>query len=84
MPDSAGLPFDDTADFEAAERGLIDAGDPVVRNDKDEVVQDNGSYASFLTGDTPDAVCPSVWRQSTLVARQGLFEAGRDLPGPRL
>ena len=38
MPDSAGLPFDDTADFEAAERGLIDAGGPVVRNDKGEVV----------------------------------------------
>ena len=38
MPDSPGLPFDDTADFEAAERGLIDAGDPVVRSDKGEVV----------------------------------------------
>ena len=74
MPDSTGLPFDDTADFEAAERGLIDAGDPIVRNDEGEVVWDNGSYGRFLTGDAPDTVHPSLWRQSTLVARQGLFE----------
>src|ERR1700761_4191802 len=73
MPDRTGLPFGYTADFEATERGLIDAGDPVVRNDKGEVVWDNGSY-SFLAGDAPDTVHPSLWRQSTLVARQGLFE----------
>ena len=42
MADRTGLPFDDTADFEAAERGLIDAGDPVVRNEEGEVVWDNG------------------------------------------
>jgi alkyl sulfatase BDS1-like metallo-beta-lactamase superfamily hydrolase len=74
MPDRIGLPFGDTADFEAAERGLIDPGDPVVRNDQGEVVWDNGSYSSFLTGDAPGSVHPSLWRQSTLVAKQGLFE----------
>jgi alkyl sulfatase BDS1-like metallo-beta-lactamase superfamily hydrolase len=74
MPDQIGLPFGDTADFEAAERGLIDPGDPVVRNDQGEVVWDNGSYSSFLTGDAPGSVHPSLWRQSTLVAKQGLFE----------
>ena len=73
MPDGTGLPFGDTADFEAAERGLVDAGEPVVRNEAGEVVWDNGSY-SFLTGDAPETVHPSLWRQSTLVARQGLFE----------
>ena len=72
MPDRTGLPFDDTADFEAAERGLIDAGD---RNEAGEVVWDNGSYSSFLTGDAPGTVHPSLWRQSTLVAQQGLFDA---------
>jgi alkyl sulfatase BDS1-like metallo-beta-lactamase superfamily hydrolase len=56
MADRTGLPFDDTADFEAAERGLIDAGDPVVRNEAGEVVWDNGSYTSFLTGEAPDTV----------------------------
>jgi alkyl sulfatase BDS1-like metallo-beta-lactamase superfamily hydrolase len=72
-PDPTELPFGDTADFEAVERGLIDRGDPVVRDDKGAVVWDNGSY-SFLAGETPDTVHPSLWRQSTLVARQGLFE----------
>ena len=73
MPDRTGLPFGDTADFEAADRGLIDAGDPVVRNEAGQVIWDNGSYG-FLTGEAPDTVHPSLWRQSTLVARQGLFE----------
>ncbi|HUB21394.1 MAG TPA: alkyl sulfatase dimerization domain-containing protein [Streptosporangiaceae bacterium] len=72
-PDLTELPFGDTADFEAVERGLIDRGDPVVRDDKGAVVWDNGSY-SFLAGEAPDTVHPSLWRQSTLVARQGLFE----------
>jgi len=74
MPDGAGLPFGDAADFEAAERGLVDAGDPVVRTAAGKVVWDNGSYSSFLTGEAPETVHPSLWRQSTLVARQGLFE----------
>src|ERR1700743_2137344 len=74
MPDRIGLPFGDTADFEAAERGLIGPGDPLVRTDHGEVVWDNGSYSSFLTGDAPGTVHPSLWRQSTLVAKQGLFE----------
>ena len=73
MADGEGLPFGDTADFEAAGRGLIDAGDPVVRNEAGEVVWDNGSYG-FLAGDAPETVHPSLWRQSALVARQGLFE----------
>ena len=73
MANGEGLPFGDTADFEAAERGLIDAGDPVVRNEAGEVVWDNGSYG-FLAGDAPETVHPSLWRQSALVARQGLFE----------
>jgi alkyl sulfatase BDS1-like metallo-beta-lactamase superfamily hydrolase len=73
MPDRTGLPFGDTADFEAADRGLIDAGDPVVRNQAGRVIWDNGFYG-FLTEEAPDTVHPSLWRQSTLVARQGLFE----------
>ena len=31
------------------------------------------SYA-FLTGEAPTSVNPSLWRQSRLVAKQGLFE----------
>ena len=38
------------------------------------MIWDNGSYSSFLAGDAPDTVHPSLWRQSTPVARQGLFQ----------
>ncbi|HKG25148.1 MAG TPA: hypothetical protein VKB09_05825, partial [Thermomicrobiales bacterium] len=34
---------------------------------------DTDSYA-FLTGEAPTSVNPSLWRQSTLVAKQGLYE----------
>lgn len=64
----------DTADFDATSRGRIDELSPgVVRAVGGEVVWDNDSYA-FLEGDAPDTVHPSLWRQSQLVARQGLFE----------
>ncbi|WP_092552239.1 alkyl/aryl-sulfatase [Herbiconiux ginsengi] len=71
---SESLPFDDTADFDDAERGFIAALDPgVIRAADGRVVYDIDSYA-FLTGDAPTSVNPSLWRQSKLVARQGLFE----------
>jgi alkyl sulfatase BDS1-like metallo-beta-lactamase superfamily hydrolase len=69
-----GYPFADKRDFEDAERGFIAALSPgVVRNTAGEVVWDSDSYA-FLGGDAPDTVNPSLWRQSALNARQGLFE----------
>jgi alkyl sulfatase BDS1-like metallo-beta-lactamase superfamily hydrolase len=69
-----GYPFADKRDFEDAERGFIAALSPgVVRNAAGAVVWDNDSYA-FLAGDAPDTVNPSLWRQSTLNAKQGLFE----------
>ncbi len=37
------------------------------------MVWDNDAY-SFLTGDAPTSVHPSLWRQSTLAAKQGLYE----------
>ena len=37
------------------------------------MVWDNDVY-SFLTGDAPTSVHPSLWRQSTLAAKQGLYE----------
>jgi alkyl sulfatase BDS1-like metallo-beta-lactamase superfamily hydrolase len=74
MAHDAVYPFDDERDFADAERGFIAALEPgVVRNAAGEVVWDNDSY-SFLAGETPDTVHPSLWRQSALNARQGLFE----------
>ncbi|MGE5697868.1 MAG: alkyl/aryl-sulfatase [Candidatus Sericytochromatia bacterium] len=68
------LPFDDTADFDDADRGLIAKLEPCVIKAADgRVVWDNDSY-SFLTGDAPTSVHPSLWRQSKLAAKQGLYE----------
>ncbi|GAA4992603.1 alkyl sulfatase dimerization domain-containing protein [Yinghuangia aomiensis] len=68
------LPFGDTQDFADATRGLIARREPnAVTADDGTVVWDNDTYA-FLKGDAPDSVNPSLWRQSQLVAEQGLFE----------
>ncbi|TIC88261.1 MBL fold metallo-hydrolase [Nocardioides sp. GY 10113] len=68
------LPFDDTRDFEDAERGLLGRLEPCVITAVDgRVVWDNASYG-FLDGPAPDSVNPSLWRQSNLVAIDGLFE----------
>ena len=68
------LPFADTADFADADRGFIAALDPCVITAADgRVVWDNDAYA-FLRDDSPPSVHPSLWRQSTLAAKQGLYE----------
>lgn len=65
---------DDTADFDNADRGFIAALQPgVIKNAKGRVVWDSDAY-SFLAGDSPDTANPSLWRQSQLCARQGLYE----------
>jgi alkyl sulfatase BDS1-like metallo-beta-lactamase superfamily hydrolase len=70
----AGLPFDDVRDFADADKGFIAALEPcVVKAADGRVVWDNDVY-SFLSGDAPTTVHPSLWRQSTLVAKQGLYE----------
>ena len=67
-------PFEDTRDFEDADRGFIGAKHPCVIKAADgRVVWDNDVYA-FLDGDAPTTVHPSLWRQSSLVAKQGLYE----------
>ena len=68
------LPFGDDADFHNADRGFLAALSPCVITAADgRVVWDNDSYA-FLDGPAPSSVHPSLWRQSTLNAKQGLFE----------
>ncbi|MBU3750487.1 MAG: MBL fold metallo-hydrolase [Mycobacterium sp.] len=71
---TAALPFDDTADFADADRGFLGAMEPCVVTAADgRVVWDNDAYA-FLAGEAPASVHPSLWRQSTLSAKQGLYE----------
>ncbi|MDJ0396624.1 alkyl sulfatase dimerization domain-containing protein [Rhodococcus sp. G-MC3] len=67
-------PFSDRQDFEDAARGLILELDPgSITNDEGAVVWDCDSFA-FLDDDCPPTVHPSLWRQSQLCAKQGLFE----------
>lgn len=68
------LPFADTRDFEDAERGLIAEFTPgVVHDAAGGTVWDNDGYR-FLESEAPDTVHPSLWRQSQLSTRHGLFE----------
>lgn len=68
------LPLNDTTDFDDADRGFIAALSPCVIKAADgRVVWDNDVY-SFLGGPAPTSVHPSLWRQSTLAAKQGLYE----------
>jgi len=68
------LPMGDESDLADARRGLLGSLEPAVVHGPDGgVIWDNDSY-DFLVGDAPTTVNPSLWRQSTLTAIQGLFE----------
>ncbi|MEV8250452.1 alkyl sulfatase dimerization domain-containing protein [Microbacterium sp. NPDC076768] len=70
----ARLPFDDERDFTAADRGFLGTlDDPKICDEDGKVVWDASSY-DFVVGDAPDTVNPSLWRQSKLVSKHGLFE----------
>lgn len=70
----ATLPFADTLDLEDVDRGFLGTIDPPqVRDAAGRVVWDAASY-DFVTGDAPETVNPSLWRQSALVRRHGLYE----------
>jgi alkyl sulfatase BDS1-like metallo-beta-lactamase superfamily hydrolase len=70
----ATLPFEDTTDFDDADRGFIAAMQPCVVTAADgRVVWDNDAY-NFLADEAPTTVHPSLWRQSQLAAKQGLYE----------
>lgn len=68
------LPFDDTRDFDLADRGFVGTlDDPRITAENGDVVWDCDTF-DFVTGPAPDSVHPSLWRQSQLVAKHGLFE----------
>jgi len=70
----SGFNFDDSADFERAQKGLIaQLEPPVVTNAEGIAVWDIEQY-SFVAGEVPDSVHPSLWRQAELNNIHGLFE----------
>lgn len=70
----AELPFDDTRDFERADKGFIATRkDPIIKNPDGSVAMDL-SWFDFLKKDAPATVNPSLWRQSQLNRKHGLYE----------
>jgi len=71
---AASLPLHNTRDFDDVQRGLVGrSSDRQIRASDGRVVWDLDAYA-FLEGDAPDTASPSLWRQSQLLAKDGLFE----------
>ena len=71
------LPFGDRQDFEDASRGFIAPlpNDGVVNDETGRVVWDPTPFAFIEEGsDAPATVNPSLWRQSQLVLKGGLFK----------
>ncbi|HEX5826710.1 MAG TPA: alkyl sulfatase dimerization domain-containing protein [Candidatus Limnocylindrales bacterium] len=70
----ATLPFDDTQDFEDANRGFVGRLEPLtVHTDDGRVAWDLEAYR-FLREAAPATANPSLWRQSQLNTIDGLFE----------
>lgn len=68
------LDFSDRNEFANAERGLLESSDGIViRNEDDTTAWDLESLGD-ISGDAPDTVNPSLWRNTQLNAKAGLFE----------
>ncbi|MXP23654.1 MBL fold metallo-hydrolase [Gordonia sp. HNM0687] len=68
------LPFGDTRDVDAAARGLVARLEPAVISDAEGSTVWDCDEFGFLGEECPPTANPSLWRQSGLVAQQGLFE----------
>jgi alkyl sulfatase BDS1-like metallo-beta-lactamase superfamily hydrolase len=71
------LPFGDRRDFEEATRGFIAPlpGNGMIKADNGRVVWDVTRFNFIKEGSpAPDTVNPSLWRQSQLVLKGGLFK----------
>jgi alkyl sulfatase BDS1-like metallo-beta-lactamase superfamily hydrolase len=68
------LPFEDRTDFDDADRGHIASLKPgIVKAADGRVVWDIDAFG-FLEGDCPETANPSLWRQSQLCAKPGLYQ----------
>lgn len=71
------LPFQDRADFDDAQRGLIARPERLTITDANgKVVWDLEAYKRFISLDAPapDTVNPSLWRNAQLNMQYGLFK----------
>ena len=68
------LPFHDKKDFENVHRGFIATlPERAIKDDAGNVVYSMKDF-DFIKGKAPDTVNPSLWRQSKLLAQDGLFK----------
>lgn len=75
--EAAGPDFDDRQDFAFADRGFVATrADPRIKAVDGRVVWDLSAY-EFLKAPAPASVNPSLWRQSQLLAKHGLFEVAK-------
>ena len=73
------LPLSNQQDFEDASRGFLAAiSEPAILDADGNPVWEIAQY-DFVTGEAPDTVNPSLWRQGELVAKHGLFEVAPGL-----
>lgn len=71
---ASSLDLANEQDFIDASRGLIAAPEALqIVGPKGDIIWDMPSY-SFITGEAPPSVNPSLWRQATLNNIHGLFE----------
>jgi alkyl sulfatase BDS1-like metallo-beta-lactamase superfamily hydrolase len=69
--------FADRQDFDFAERGFLGTrNDPKILTNDGRLVWDLSAY-DFLRAPAPATVNPSLWRQSQLLAKHGLFEVAK-------
>ena len=71
---AATLPLSDRQDFTDADRGFIATLPDATLMEKGREVWSQAPYAFLETDEVPDSVNPSLWRQSQLNHRHGLYE----------
>ncbi|QMW66676.1 MBL fold metallo-hydrolase [Mumia sp. ZJ1417] len=65
---------EDHPDFVNAGRGFVGTISPATITDAAGNVVFDADALAFVTGETPDTVDPSLWRQAKLTGRHGLYE----------
>jgi alkyl sulfatase BDS1-like metallo-beta-lactamase superfamily hydrolase len=69
------LPFNDTSDFDAANKGFIAAlPTELIKGSAGNAIWNPQQYSFIKDATAPDTVNPSLWRQSRLINISGLFE----------
>src|SRR5690242_17484457 len=68
------LDYEDRTDFEDADRGFVDTLDPLTITDAGGRTVFDMTGFSFLQKDRPESVHPSLFRQSQLCWKNGLYE----------